>query len=621
MVPQFFKNPDPAVPVPKVVAPEQLQVRDDAYYDTLNDALVAPSQDDIEEQQDFLATIYKVIEEKLAEEEGIYLASDAEVSDDKWQLLAPDVDLPAADIISQEWAQTHTHSEFLREQAKLNNIAAASWRFWWSANPPDRSLYPDLYAEWSKIEDYCQVTTQTWYNIRFKELKEDSAKALGLDPTTFKKITTSTEWLADEFEKAGTDPTYAAQQATARAESVLSLKQPSRVNTPVPIPSPKPRSRSADAVMRSHPSTPENKESIDIRTPMPRKIKEKLESIPSDITSLEYIDELAVKEEPTSPTDVEMSTVIVNPAPIRHRIQTELVVEMKKSDTVDTSKGKQKESVTMDTMEDFAPEKEHKDTTASSSTNNDIKYHSAPSTLTPKIQEFTKDVECGTGKSRITWSHTLLRVMSNGKELLDFMDIAKKNLTRADQVEFHKELDKKGYAPHSTYLEVLLNSLFNQAVDMELHQGHYHPIKEVYNNFNDPLEKFEDQIESVEKDGILFAILPYELYGDLLVHWLVTRKYIRKAIDHPGDRSMEKITWSYLNTLFDHRFKDTLSEADFLQAVKGLHYILDESVQGKYDMESFGKSGIDASMHTPKTVYVEKEKINHNNLHYYNNEE
>ncbi|KAF8624919.1 hypothetical protein AX15_005643 [Amanita polypyramis BW_CC] len=229
-IPAFFKNPDPAVPVPKVVAPEALRVRDDAYYDALNNALVAPSQDEIEEQ-DFIVTIYKVIEDKLAEEEGIYLASDVEVLDIKWQPLAPDADLPAADIISQEWAQTHSHSEFLWEQAWLNNIAAATWRFWWSANPLNRIQYLELYAEWNKIEDYCRVTTQTWYNIRFKELKEDTAKALGLDPISFKKITTSTEWLADEFEKAGTNPAYAAQQATARAESVLSSKQVSRTNT------------------------------------------------------------------------------------------------------------------------------------------------------------------------------------------------------------------------------------------------------------------------------------------------------------------------------------------------------------------------------------------------------
>ncbi|KAF8622592.1 hypothetical protein AX15_006895 [Amanita polypyramis BW_CC] len=154
-IPDAFKNPEPAITVLKVVAPKQLRVRDDAYYNTLNNSLVAPSQGEIEEQQEFLATIYKVIEDKLREEEGIYLASDAEVSDIKWQPLAPDADLPSADIISQEWAQMHTHSEFLWEQARLNNIAAVTWRFWWSANPLNRLQYPDLYAEWSKIEDYC----------------------------------------------------------------------------------------------------------------------------------------------------------------------------------------------------------------------------------------------------------------------------------------------------------------------------------------------------------------------------------------------------------------------------------------------------------------------------------
>ncbi|KAF8625227.1 hypothetical protein AX15_005485 [Amanita polypyramis BW_CC] len=189
------------------------------------------------------------------------------------------------------------------------------------------------------------------------------------------------------------------------------------------------------------------------------------------------------------------------------------------------------------------------------------------------------------------------------------MDIAKNNMSRDDLVQFHKELDKKGYMARSAYLEVMLNGLFEQVIDMDLHQGHYHPIKEVYDNFNDLLEKFEDQIESVKKDKTLFAILPYELYRDSLVHWLVTHKYIHQAIDIPSDGSMEKITWAYLNALFDHRFKDTLSEADFLHAVKGLHGILDKSVQNKYDLESFGKPGVSASIHAPQMVYVEKEKI------------
>ncbi|KAF8623738.1 hypothetical protein AX15_006225 [Amanita polypyramis BW_CC] len=499
----------PAITVPKVVALEQLRVRDDAYYDALNNSLVAPLQGEIEEQQEFLATIYKVIEDKLREEEGIYLASDAEVSDIKWQPLAPDADLPSADIISQEWAQTHTHLEFLREQARLNNIAAATWRFWWSANPPNRLQFPEIYAEWCKIEDYCRITTQTWYNIRFKELKEDSAKALGLDLIMFKKITTSTEWLADEFEKAGTDPTYAAQQATARAESA--------------------RSRSADPIMKSHPSTPDNKMS---RTPTLRQSNEL-----SEITSLEYIDEPQVKQESMTPQVEDISTVIVNLAPIRHRtdmtidentklsiykgkiteaiqmdtsedfeLKTDLVAEPHASNTKD--KGKMKDLMAMDTTADFTSSKDSK-----------LTYNTAPSTLSPGVQKFSKGVTPTLDREdKLKCSHTPIQVLSNGQMLLDFMDIAEKHLTRADQVQFHKELDRKGYDARSAYLEVMLDGLFKKAIDEELHQGHYHPIKDVYDNFNDPLEKFEDQVESVEKDKTLFAILPYELYRDLLVH-------------------------------------------------------------------------------------------------------
>ncbi|KAF8622218.1 hypothetical protein AX15_007195, partial [Amanita polypyramis BW_CC] len=165
------------------------------------------------------------------------------------------------------------------------------------------------------------------------------------------------------------------------------------------------------------------------------------------------------------------------------------------------------------------------------------------------------------------------------------------------------------YSARSAYLEVLLDGLFRDAIDTELHQGHYEAIGQVYDNFNDPLKKFEDQVESVEKDKTLFAILPYELYGDLLVHWLVTRKNVYNARHIPLDGSMEKIAWAYINSLFDHHFKDTLSEGDFLTVVKGLHYILDEDVQSKYDLTSFGKPFTGEKIVekvVEKFVYVEK---------------
>ncbi|KAF8623991.1 hypothetical protein AX15_006095 [Amanita polypyramis BW_CC] len=65
---------------------------------------------------------------------------------------------------------------------------------------------------------------------------------------------------------------------------------------------------------------------------------------------------------------------------------------------------------------------------------------------------------------------------------------------------------------------------------------------------------------------------------------------------------MKKITWSYLNSLFDHRFKDTLSENNFLHCVKGLHLILDEKVQKKYDVDAFGKKSLSSSIHAPSTM-------------------
>ncbi|KAF8622215.1 hypothetical protein AX15_007197, partial [Amanita polypyramis BW_CC] len=192
IVPAAFTYLEPAISVPKAVVPEQLRVRDDEYYNTLNTSLVAPSQDEIEEQQTFLATIYKVIEAKLGEEDGIFLAEDAESSEQKWSPLAPKADIPSADIIDQNWAQEHTHAEFLHEQARLNNYAAANWRVFWTANPPDRHSAPEYYAQWNKLDDYCHQATQTWYNICFKELKEDTAEALDLDPIMLKSVKTGT---------------------------------------------------------------------------------------------------------------------------------------------------------------------------------------------------------------------------------------------------------------------------------------------------------------------------------------------------------------------------------------------------------------------------------------------
>ncbi|KAF8625016.1 hypothetical protein AX15_005592 [Amanita polypyramis BW_CC] len=631
-LPDAFKNPDPAIGLPRTIAPEQNSIKDITYKENLTKAIAPPSQDDLEEHQNFLSTIYQVIEAKLAEEEGIFVASDAEIRDQKWSPLAPKADIPSADVISQDWAEDHTHSEFLREQARLNSYTAGAWRVLWTANPPDKKLLPEYYKTWSQLDDYCRNATQTWYNIRFKELKEDTAEALDLDPINIRNIKTSTEWLADELEAAGKSPAYVAQQAVLRAELVASSKTSSRIQSPVievKIPAsirgmttPKARSKSADAIIRSHPSTPDR----DTTMPTPRQS--------SDIMSLEYIDEPVIKQESMSLEPEELSTVIVNPAPIRHR--DNMVIDKNTKPSI--YKGKFKEAIEMDTSEDLiqgnlkmelvAEKKTLKenlpinmDTTEDFSKKEslDISYYTAPSTLSAEIRMYTKDITpLKTWEDKFQRSHTPLQTLSNGKPLWDFMDVATQNLSSEDMIEFHKELDRKGYSARSAYLEVMLHGLFKEVIDEELHQGHYNAIKDVYDNFNNPLEMFEDQVESVEKDKTLFAILPYELYGDLLVHWLVLRKYIKQAINIPSDGSMEKITWSYLNALFDHRFNDTLSEKDFLHCVKGLHGILEKDIQKKYDISNFGKEGINASIHTPATekvvekivekiVYVEKE--------------
>ncbi|KAF8624906.1 hypothetical protein AX15_005646 [Amanita polypyramis BW_CC] len=302
-MPDAFKNPDPAIALPHTVAPEQRSTSDFSYRQDLTEALAPPSQDELEEHQMFLATIYQVIEAKLAEEEGIFVASDVEIREQKWSPLAPKADIPSADIISQDWAEDHTHSEFLREQARLNSYAARAWRVLWTANLPDKNLLPEYYKTWSQLDDYCRKATQTWYNIRFKELKEDTVEALDVDPINFRNIKTSTEWLADELETAGKSPAYAAQQAVLRAESVASSKAPSRIHSlviekliPTSI-TPKARAKSADAVIRSHPSTPDR----NTTTPTLRQS--------SDITSLEYIDEPTIKQESMTPEAKDISTV------------------------------------------------------------------------------------------------------------------------------------------------------------------------------------------------------------------------------------------------------------------------------------------------------------------------
>ncbi|KAF8625642.1 hypothetical protein AX15_005274 [Amanita polypyramis BW_CC] len=376
----------------------------------------------------------------------------------------------------------------------------------------------------------------------------------------------------------------------ARAESVASSKQISRNPTPTPVIesfSPKMRSKSADAVLHSNPTTPDNKTAVDIKTPTLQRIQEWLQSVVLDITSLEYIDEKPDREEAKSPKDVTMdnSTVIVNPAPIRHKtkIQTDLVAE-----PCTSSENMVTAPVKMDTSEDFVPESSTTQKMIPSSS-----YTTAPSTAPKAIAGYTEKVSEEArrrnykGKTRA--QSDPLKTLSNPESILNFMDLVEETLSREDQIKFRKELAEKGYSARSAYLEVMLDGLLGEVLDKELHQGHYLPIQDVYNNFNDPIVKFEDQIESVEKDGSLFAILPYELYGDLMLQWLVARKYIQQAISVPSDGSMEKITWAYLNSLFDHRFNDTLSERDFLHAVKGLHGILEKSAQSKYDLTSFGK--------------------------------
>ncbi|KAF8622840.1 hypothetical protein AX15_006709 [Amanita polypyramis BW_CC] len=419
-LPALFSNPDKPLGVPKTVVPESLRLRNDDYYTAMVDTMVAPSQDSIEEHQVFITNIYKIIKGKLQEEEGIFLTSDVEVTEEKWSPLALDADIPPADIINQEWANMHSHTEFLREQACLNNLAAAQWQVFWTANPPDIKKYPDLYTQWSKLDDYCHLTTQTWYNICFKELKEMMAEALNIDPVTLHELKTSTTWLVDEFERVGSDPKYMAHQATAHTESVALSKQVSRTPTPAVPQSPKPRLKSADPVLRSHPTTPENKAQIDIKTPTLQRIQDRLQSVVSDITSLDYINKQpVVKEEPISPKD----EIMAESSSIMNKPKMILVVASPKMAPISTDK--------MDTTVDFTLEEKQPAVFSSNtlSTGND--------TTPPKVNK-------GKGREKpIYRAHsTPIRHLSDPKSLIDFMELAEVTLSREDMIAFHKELDE-----------------------------------------------------------------------------------------------------------------------------------------------------------------------------------
>ncbi|KAF8623744.1 hypothetical protein AX15_006220, partial [Amanita polypyramis BW_CC] len=265
---------------------------------------------------------------------------------------------------------------------------------------------------------------------------------------------------------------------------------------------------------------------MEIKMPTPQRIQERLQLMASDITSLEYIDKTLVKIELLSPKDIVMEQsqedmVIVNPAPItkgkgKEKVYMDLVAE-------GTSRK-------MDTSEDF--------TNKSSST-----MQTALLTSSLKSKDLGEKVNKpfsewkGYNRGQSTPMHTLL----DPKSLAYLMTLIDETLPCKDQIKFREELQAKNYSVRSTYLEVMLDGLLGDVLNNNLHQGHYEYIGKVYDNFNDPIVKFEDQIESVEKNGSLFAILPYELYGDFLVHWLTMRKYIQQAINIPSDGSMEKI--------------------------------------------------------------------------------
>ncbi|KAF8623307.1 hypothetical protein AX15_006429 [Amanita polypyramis BW_CC] len=218
----------------------------------------------------------------------------------------------------------------------------------------------------------------------------------------------SMEWLANEFEKAGTDLKFAAQQATARVESVASSKHTSRAPTPavsiMTKQSPKPKLRSADVIIRSHPITPENQNIVNIKMPTPKCINDCLQSIASDITSLEYIDEIPkIKEELSSPKDLVMDSVI----PDNNTLRTILT----RVSPPPVTKGEEK----MDTSADFIPETSATVLTAPSSSMIDTPQSSSSKAPPPSALKKNK------GKGQQRAESTPLQQLLDPKSLIDFM--------------------------------------------------------------------------------------------------------------------------------------------------------------------------------------------------------
>ncbi|KAF8622929.1 hypothetical protein AX15_006635 [Amanita polypyramis BW_CC] len=143
----------------------------------------------------------------------------------------------------------------------------------------------------------------------------------------------------------------------------------------------------------------------------------------------------------------------------------------------------------------------------------------------------------------------------------------------------------------------MLDGLIGNALDMNLHQGYYESPMEVYKLFDDMIMDNEDCVKAFETDGKLMASPLYPMYGDLLIHWLVTRKNIEECINIPFQGSLKTIAWAYINALFTDNFKNMLDEKDFIHLVKGLHGILDVSVQHRYSLDNFisGKKSTDTT--------------------------
>ncbi|KAF8628662.1 hypothetical protein AX15_003792 [Amanita polypyramis BW_CC] len=181
-------------------------------------------------------------------------------------------------------------------------------------------------------------------------------------------------------------------------------------------------------------------------------------------------------------------------------------------------------------------------------------------------------------------------LLSSEEFYKDYSDDFEAQITRSSEKHVQEDMKKFGFSRRNMKLKYLYDGMERDILDDDSYHGYYMSLKDSYLNLLKPLANLEERVTISERksDGQLCVIVPFKLYGDLLMHWRVTMKNVAKSLNTPFQGSMESIAWAHVTVLFDDRFKDTLKEEDFLFLVKGLHGILDETKRDKYPIDEHG---------------------------------